>query len=668
MKELFMTLLNPESLSWINQLETIRALGPNASRADRKKALNLSDGLVTAAINLEVCFDPAAIEKVRQASKVNPPYILSSKSAKALVGLKKAKVPDLTGSVHAALDITLSQRLTTRQIEALVEWIISGKSASEFDPNNKTAVKPRRKRTKKDKIDKEKGKGETETLDLDQLGQLLEKAKAEKALGKETTALKKLEKYLQSLFSSSSSSKDSQNASGSKRGFSETIMLDWLADIPVIAQIKSKIKKGKDITKGEVAFLWLHKGGEILGRLVKIVLKLLKPLLKPLFKIIHWVGKLVIDVLKEVGLYKYAKALVVFAGLFIACWFAWETFNYGLMRPVEMIWSKIHFHHAAEESPAEEAPAPVAPQAVGSSELEVRSSNLKPKTNNSKLLTPNSPPAAVYQPSIAWQSSYEDQTVLDTEIAAVPVSSFVKDFPLEPDEGMRGDMAVSRLQDLIDPDKYTMKIGRDTKKILSVNATTTNLIINYQSTDPLGGLSGSIPMNCFWEDIIMIHVDEIDIEGKSPKVIYQCSLIVSGAKEPLTIQCSTSADLKHLVSTVEYFIRASRLAHDTALAGMPYPSQGIRLNNQCLVEVLWANSPANKVGVKLGDLIWSLEKDAYYPQNQKDLETQLTALTLGSHALYIVRPVDREKGLVDMNANHTTVFNPKRQKVMLTVF
>jgi hypothetical protein len=166
----------------------------------------------------------------------------------------------------------------------------------------------------------------------------------------------------------------------------------------------------------------------------------------------------------------------------------------------------------------------------------------------------------------------------------------------------------------------------------------------------------------------MIHVDEIDIEGKSPKVIYQCSLIVSGAKEPLTIQCSTSADLKHLVSTVEYFIRASRLAHDTALAGMPYPSQGIRLNNQCLVEVLWANSPANKVGVKLGDLIWSLEKDAYYPQNQKDLETQLTALTLGSHALYIVRPVDREKGLVDMNANHTTVFNPKRQKVMLTVF
>jgi hypothetical protein len=278
-----------------------------------------------------------------------------------------------------------------------------------------------------------------------------------------------------------------------------------------------------------------------------------------------------------------------------------------------------------------------------------------------------SKPAQVYQPSIAWQSSDEDQTVLDTEIAAVPVSSFVKDFPLAPDEGMHGDMAVSRLQDLIDPDKYTMKIGRDTKKILSVNATTTNLIINYQSTDPLGGLSGSIPMNRFWEDIIMIHVDEIDIEGKNSKVIYQCSLIVSGAKEPLTIQCSTSADLKHLVSTVEYFIRASRLAHDTALAGMPYPNQGLRLNNQCLMEVLWANSPADKAGVQLGDMIWSLEKDASLQPERKNLEAALQALTPGSHVLYIVSPPDRDKALVQMNHDHSNYFNPKRRRMVLTV-
>jgi hypothetical protein len=134
MKELFMTLLNPESLSWVNQLETIRSLGPNASRADRKKALNLSNALVSNIINLEVCFDPAAIEKVRQAAQANPPFILSSNSAKALIGLKKRKVADLHGSVHAALDVIFALRLDTRHVKALVDWIISGNPLNHLTP------------------------------------------------------------------------------------------------------------------------------------------------------------------------------------------------------------------------------------------------------------------------------------------------------------------------------------------------------------------------------------------------------------------------------------------------------------------------------------------------------------------------------------------------------
>jgi S1-C subfamily serine protease len=116
---------------------------------------------------------------------------------------------------------------------------------------------------------------------------------------------------------------------------------------------------------------------------------------------------------------------------------------------------------------------------------------------------------------------------------------------------------------------------------------------------------------------------------------------------------------------MEYFIRASRLAHDTALAGMPYPNQGLRLNNQCLVEVLWANSPANQAGLKLGDMVWSLEKDALLQPERKNLEAALQALTSGPHTLYIVSPADRDKGLVQMNQDHTNYFNPKRHKLSL---
>jgi hypothetical protein len=240
----------------------------------------------------------------------------------------------------------------------------------------------------------------------------------------------------------------------------------------------------------------------------------------------------------------------------------------------------------------------------------------------------------------------------------------VKSFPVLTDEGMPGDLAVSRMQGVTDPDKYTMKIGSGTEKIISINTTTTNLTINYKSTDPFN-LDSAGPLNFFWEDVLYIHTDEIEVEGKTPYKFYQLSLVVSGSKVALTIQCASTDDLKHLVSTMEYFIRNSRLGHDTALAGMPYPTQGVRLTNGCLVNWLWADSPMAKAGVKLGDMVWSVEKNAGLPPEREKLEAQLGALTSGPHDLFLVSPADREKGLVLMNQSHTTTFNPKRQKVSL---
>ncbi len=79
--------------------------------------------------------NPAALEKVRQAA----PFILSFNGAKALIPL--GTMADPSGAVHSALDIILSRRLATRHIEALVEWMISGKSAESFDSKAKQRPK-----------------------------------------------------------------------------------------------------------------------------------------------------------------------------------------------------------------------------------------------------------------------------------------------------------------------------------------------------------------------------------------------------------------------------------------------------------------------------------------------------------------------------------------------
>src|SRR5665213_1613093 len=660
--------------------------------------------MISFLLAIQACLDPAAIEKIRLAAKNTPKYTLSFNSARALSRLKKkVKAEDLSSLVHAALDVTLSLRLTTKQIESLVEWMVSGKPASEFDPNSKTDVKPRRRGAKKDKTEKGKGEdqsGKTKTLDHDKLIQLAEQAKAEKALGKETTAQKKLEKYLRNLFSSSSSSKKSQNASGSKKGFSETIMLDWLLDINIIKQIKSKAKKGQSVTKGEVALLWLHKAGELVGHLVKGFLWLFKPF----FKAIHWVWKILIDTLEEVGLLKYAKALAVFGGFFIALWFACEIFNYGFMRPVEMIWSKIHFHHAAEESPSangsNNVPSPFGDnlaQPTPSPQLVV--SAKAPSASRSK---PS--PVIAYIPSISFKTSDYDPKLLEQEIAAIPANSVIKDYVFQPVEGMPADLAVSQLQDLTDADKYTMMIGSGKQKILSFTPSNTNFIIAYKSTDLFGVFGdGSGKMTFFWEDVLYIHINEIDHfsqPGAQPDIKYQITWVVKGAKNPLTIQCDSKDDLENLVSAMEYFIRHSRLAHDAQPAGMPYPTQGVRLSGDCVVEKIWAGSPAwnavsnmdtaqlnsvaprsgvnqlgasqqVKAGLGLGDHLWSIGKVTPEQQSRKDLEAGLSPNLGGLSSLpvtvFAASPSEWDKAQVAARqpGGSNNSIHPKLRKVAL---
>jgi hypothetical protein len=255
---------------------------------------------------------------------------------------------------------------------------------------------------------------------------------------------------------------------------------------------------------------------------------------------------------------------------------------------------------------------------------------------------------------------------------------------------MPADLAVSRLQDLTDEDKYTMMIGGGKVKILSVAPSNTNFTITYKSTD-LFGFLGNSPgaMNIFLEDIKYIHINEIDHftkPGAQPDIRYQCTVVAKGAKYPLTIQCASTDDLENLVSTLEYFIRHSRLGRDAQPGGMPYPDQGIKFNSDLVVTLLWAKSPMAhagssmetaqlnrvaqpgasqqaKAGVNLGDHLWSAGKNTSEQQSRKDLEAGLQTLPA---TLFVVSSSEWDKAqMAARQPGSDNSFHPQLRKVYL---
>src|ERR1700677_3489763 len=356
-----MAKFSSKSTDWLNRLETVNRLlkaDPNRTGVSLAGELKVSPAHASYLMTLNGCLDQAAIDKIRSASH----YSFSLNSALALAGLKD-QVSDLTSSVHACLDVVLTRQLATKKIKNLVAWVISGKPASEFDPNIKL------NETQEDETEEETGEDHADNpgktnLDLKKLRQLLEKAEAERIQGNETKAQENLEAYLRKIFGSSPS-KTSKADKVAGEGIRETVLLDWLADINCFKKNKSKPKKGKKgktFTGGEWTLLAVYKFGDLFGYLAKFILKLFKLSLK----LAHWAWKRVIEALKELGIYQYAKAIMTLVILIAVIWFTWEAFHYGVIRPVEMIWSRIHFSHAAEENPT---PVPVPQTPISSVSL-----------------------------------------------------------------------------------------------------------------------------------------------------------------------------------------------------------------------------------------------------------------------------------------------------------
>jgi hypothetical protein len=407
----------------------------------------------------------------------------------------------------------------------------------------------------------------------------------------------------------------------------------------------------------------------VFGWLIKVLLKVVIGIFKLGWKLMKETYKSLAEVMPKKGklgkFFKTAKLVLLIAFWGVVIWLILDVRQNGIWHPLNLIRYKFHLFASNKDSQPQETPSTVptpAPQSI-LPKVEAVVSHLAPEK---KIEKPT--PVAAYQPAVSFvplasstQTLY-DPKILESEILSLPQNCIVKDYPMTPDEGIPGDLAVSRMQDMTDPDKYTMMIGGGKQILLSINATPTNLTIHFKSADPLGFLDNGGLMNIFWEDVIYIHTNEVDVETKTPSTIYQCSLVVSGAKKPLTIQCSRPEDMEHLVSTMEYFIRSSRLGHDTALAGMPYPTQGLVLNNDGVVEKLWADSPMDKAGIQLGDHLWSIGKVTSEKQSRNDLEAGLKSLPV---TFFAASPSEWTRALIARGPSQANSFSPKLRKVSL---
>ncbi len=616
--------IQSEPLSWLKNLSSLvaeKAKNPKAKYPELADALKVSKPYVGFLSAIYECFDQAALERVRQAAQGSPSYTLSFNNARELAKLK-GKVPDLPGAIHAALDLVLPRRLATKHIEALVDWMAEGKPISEFDP---AKVKNKKKKPKK----------------------------AVEPTSSNTKASE--DKRTQRAQSEAQGNELPLSKPPSEEAYSST------------EPIKQKKESRKRLKNNE----YLARAGHFAGKgahwIWKHVLKLLKETLRFFWRTFREAVKGLARPLG--GTFNKAAQFIFSVGLILAIlWVAYESlFHPGkvtgeikraLLWPVHWIASKAEPTTTAKQ----EAIEPISPS--------TRASEEKRTPRPDKRLVAGKPEVTEHQPnhqaisSQPWNNDTEDKSYLEGEYAPIARFSKISAFPVQPDQEMTGDMGTRRTEDLANPEKYTLMVGHDRQKIQSVSPSLSGLTLTYGDSLGLGGLMGGpSKMELYWEDIKAIHCDEIKTGAK---VLYQCGLVVNGLNHPFTVQCATGDGLRHLVSALEFWIRAATKGKEAPIAGLPYLTQGLRMDEAGKILLLWAGSPADLAALRLGDVIWSLDSDAKAPQG-KPLEAALETLTPGRHDLYVVAADDWGNGPPPRNFRNAPNFNPKRRKVELLI-
>ncbi|HTA77048.1 MAG TPA: ParB N-terminal domain-containing protein, partial [bacterium] len=121
-------------------------------------------------------------------------------------------------------------------------------------------------------------------------------------------------------------------------GTVETVAWDMALGISVLAKIKAKVKKGERPTWGEALLLGADK---LFHLTAKVIGWVAKHGIRGIFRGIKWVWHTFIESLKLTGLYPIFRAICFLAFCLFAIWFGFEAYNYGWMKPIKIIGSKV---------------------------------------------------------------------------------------------------------------------------------------------------------------------------------------------------------------------------------------------------------------------------------------------------------------------------------------
>jgi hypothetical protein len=110
-----------------------------------------------------------------------------------------------------------------------------------------------------------------------------------------------------------------------------------------------------------------------------------------------------------------------------------------------------------------------------------------------------------------------------------------------------------------------------------------------------------------------------------------------------------------LVSALEYFIKSAQGKY-VPVTGMPYLYQGMVLGDENKITALWANSPAEKAQLELGEHLWSVNGEK--PMQKSELESALEALPSGKQDVEAVIPKDWDAEVEKEERQKSKAFHP----------
>ncbi len=610
----------PESLAWLDDLDDLKAelkKDPSAVASKLAPILGKNRTKTTFLLALNNCLDPLALEKIIHAAEGNPPFTLSFNNAKVLSKLDE-NVADLPRVVHEVLDVAIKNDLVTLQINALVDHVISGKPAKDFDP------KQVKRKTRSDKKTGVIEKTEKAQMALDQR---LEEAKAgspmepthpnhgprlvasvQGAGGKPLTLGEKLGLAVEVLRGGASSGQevakpeaepDPEKPAHAKSKGSTNSILVFLGGFFDITR--------KDFEARNLGVL----SRKILIGIFKAIGHLIKWLFKVIWIVIKWPFK---EAWSVVGRpVKKVVSLIILAG--IVLYFGFHATFHKLTstlwdKTTQFISSRFPNTKGSNEGTNNEsssiqnsgAIAPVEPSAIHNSSFEIQ---------NSGPLGP-----------VAWNPSLETELQRDNELFPIPGYCVIKPI-LPPVAGMDATMADNLLALLQDSHKYSVWYGNDSVTVESATANPTSLSLAFMD-------KGTASLD--WDNLKAIHCDEIRIYANNKeKILYQCGLVSSNLEKAVEIVCPSREDFNSLVSALLYW------AKNIAPSGLPYLHQGLVPDNEGKVGALWAGSPADKPGLELSDAVWGVDRDGARQLKPLDMVRRMDALKPGRHEVYVIR-------------------------------